>query len=89
LIEKNQNFSPAPLSHLVNYPPQAGWQDWANFRLCIGWLFTLGTFCENYSSSSYNRAAFSTIKVMYEFNKRWIGLQFGRLFQNRIWSPWT
>jgi hypothetical protein len=24
LIEKNQNFSPAPLSHLVNYPPQAG-----------------------------------------------------------------
>jgi hypothetical protein len=69
-----------------------GRPDWAKFRPIyspIRRLFTLGSFLENYRS---NRL-FSTVRVMQNFEKKWVGLHFGRfkkthlvtLFDERIY----
>jgi hypothetical protein len=59
--------------------PFPGWPDIANFRQlddCLLWATI-----ENYSSTE-------GVKLCINFDKKMVGLHFGRFFQKRIWSPW-
>jgi hypothetical protein len=66
--------------------PKAGWPDWANFRpLCDCWLFAVSWR----RSITHFYATFSHIWGWESnFDKKCVGLYFGRFFQKLIWSPW-
>jgi hypothetical protein len=53
-----------------------------------GWLFTLGCFLTG-KSSPINLVHFSWYRrLCIKFDKKWVGLHFGRFFHKPIWSPW-
>jgi hypothetical protein len=43
-------------------------------------------FFEKYKKYPKNWDTFSTVKVVFKFDKKWVGLCFGRFFLKLIWS---
>jgi hypothetical protein len=56
-----------------------------------GLLFSLGSGLKTTEEAHISGLLFShcTSYVRKNFDKKWIGLHFGRLFHKLIWSPWT
>jgi hypothetical protein len=52
-----------------------------------GWLLSLGNYFENCRKSSHFWAIFETVRL-FNFDKKCLGLHFGRFYHKLIWSPW-
>jgi hypothetical protein len=64
-----------------------GWPDWAKFRR-LGDCFLLHIqFTENWKSGQNFGTSFLTVKFLYLFRKKWVGLHFERFLLKLIWSP--
>jgi hypothetical protein len=56
----------------------------------IGWLFTLGSFFENYRIAQSIGLLIFTVKFVFWFlTKKRVGLHFRAIFCKRVWSPWS
>jgi hypothetical protein len=51
-------------------------------------LFTLGSFLKKYKRKLIFGLLNTAEKLCINFDKKWVGLHFGRFFRNHIWSPW-
>jgi hypothetical protein len=54
----------------------------------IGRGFSLGIFPKITKVAQIYGLLLSAEKIHINFNKQWVGLHFGRIFQKLIWSPW-
>jgi hypothetical protein len=56
--------------------------------LPIGWLFTLGSVLKLTKVAKFLGLLFPRYQLCINFDKKWVGLHFGRLFHKLIRSPW-